>query len=396
MDIEQALSEAETHIRQNQTAQARKILGEIIRAAPQNEEAWILSAQVSDKPEQVRYCLQRAIAINPTSSRARLLLDRLQQPQVPEPSISSSQPEPDTQSDLVTQPEPVTQSEPDTLPQEDLLSSVAMADGTATIGPNPQNQNMEPAGNTTGTQVGAPEVPAVPAQTVPVPSDTTAKDTGGAIRTAAQSARPGKKRKRPTRWLQRAFIIAATACLWAPWILMQDGSNAPRTLTGAQILLQSYSSISPDVVIASLAALALLVLMFFRFKSAATQKWGERAAIALVPLAALPSLDLISSYYAGSNGILALRWGVWLNCAFYLLIGLAALINARRLGNLGRSELSTAPAGRVFTWLFTLGDILAFLWIEIVFKFSGKLPNIGTAFPSFILLFLGALLSLFV
>ena len=65
MDIEQALSQAELYIRQNQTTQARTILGEILRGNPENEEAWILSAQVSDKPEQVMYCLQQAIRINP-------------------------------------------------------------------------------------------------------------------------------------------------------------------------------------------------------------------------------------------------------------------------------------------------------------------------------------------
>ena len=61
MDIEQALSQAELYIRQNQTAQARATLGEILHDNPQNEEAWILSAQVSDKPEQVLYCLRQAV-----------------------------------------------------------------------------------------------------------------------------------------------------------------------------------------------------------------------------------------------------------------------------------------------------------------------------------------------
>jgi len=52
MDIEQALSQAELNIRQNLTTQARTTLEEILRDNPQNEEAWILSAQVSDKPSR--------------------------------------------------------------------------------------------------------------------------------------------------------------------------------------------------------------------------------------------------------------------------------------------------------------------------------------------------------
>ena len=100
MDIEESLSQADLYIRQNQTAQARAILGQILRDNPQNEEAWILSAQVSDKPEQVIYCLRQALGINP-ASRARLLLERLQLPQTPPAPVISSQPEsqplPDTQ-----------------------------------------------------------------------------------------------------------------------------------------------------------------------------------------------------------------------------------------------------------------------------------------------------------
>ena len=79
MEIAEALSQAELYIRHHQTAEARTILGEIIREDPKNEEAWILSAQVSDKPEQVLFCLHRAIEINPLSSHARILLDKLQQ-----------------------------------------------------------------------------------------------------------------------------------------------------------------------------------------------------------------------------------------------------------------------------------------------------------------------------
>jgi hypothetical protein len=97
--------------------------------------------------------------------------------------------------------------------------------------------------------------------------------------------------------LQRVFTIAASASLLAPWIF--DG-NTSRTLSGAQVLLGPiFSPLGVDVGIASLALLTSLVLpllMFFRFRSAATQKWGERATIALAPLASVLCLDMLSFF----------------------------------------------------------------------------------------------------
>jgi hypothetical protein len=148
-----------------------------------------------------------------------------------------------------------------------------------------------------------------------------------------------------------------------------------------------------DEVIAILAALALPILIFFCFQSSATQKWGERATIALAPLAALLSLDLISSFYAGLTGILELRWGIWACCTFYSLAGFTALINALRLGRLSRAELSSARAGMLFTWLCSLSDILAILVTIVGLAMIGKFSLVGIAFP-FIWLAFGALLSL--
>jgi hypothetical protein len=344
------------YIRQNQTAQARTILGEILDEFPQNEEAWILSAQVSDKREQVLYCLRRAVKINPTSSRVRFLLDRLQQPQIPGASIFT--------------PQPAAPPVPDTQPHRALPPAVAMPSQTTPV--RSGTQNVGTGGNATDTYGMVP-----------------GRSTGPAALPAAQV----KKGKRPTRWLPRIFTIAGTACLWAPWIIIQTGDNSTRTLTGVQVLLEALLfSLGLDVAIAALAIPVLPLLIFFRFKSGAAQKWGERATIALVPLAALLSLDLISSFYAGSTGIVELRWGIWLSCAFYSLAGLTAFINARRLGNISRPELATARAGRIFTWLFSIGDILAILVTVIGLVLLGKFSVIGIALP-FIWLFLGALLS---
>jgi hypothetical protein len=133
--------------------------------------------------------------------------------------------------------------------------------------------------------------------------------------------------------------------------------------------------------------------VFFRFPSAATQKWAERTTIALAPLAAVLSLDLISFYYAGLTSAVELRWGIWAGCLFYSLAGLAALISARRLGTVRRAELYAAWPGWIFTWLVCLGDILAILVTLAGLAVIGKFSLIGIAFP-FVWLFLGGMLSL--
>ena len=355
MDIEQALSQAELFIRQNQISQARMILGEILGDNPLNEEAWILSAQVSDKPEQVRYCLRQAIKINPVSSRARLLLDRLQLPESPASAVPSTQPAPSPLPD--TQPHQAIHPA-DATPEETTRSSDA-------------SWYFEPDDSSAADQ-----------SVVPV----TAEDPAARLETS----------KRPNRWLQRIFTIAASLCLLAPWIFY--GSTS-RTLSGLQFML--IVILSPPGVnwvivgLAFLACLVLLLLMFFRFQSGATQKWAERATIALAPLASVLALELISFYYAGLTSKVELRWGIWAACAFYSLAGLSALIGARRLGGVQRSEISSAWPGRIFTWLFSLGDLLAILvtMIGLVLGKYGFIEiGIGLAFPC-VWLFLGAVLS---
>jgi tetratricopeptide (TPR) repeat protein len=375
MDIEESLSQADLYIRQNQVAQARTILGQILRDNPQNEEAWILSAQVSDKPEQAIYCLRQALGINP-ASRARLLLERLRLPQTPPAPVISSQPEsqplPDTQPMRAIHPAAV---KPEEVAPSTVDSGFAGPDDNATEVPDmsPAVPELQPDVATLPSM--PPYVPATPAEP-PAPQAAT--------------------RKRPRRWLQRVFTIAASASLFAPWIFIQKGASSSSLLSGAQVLLGPiFSPLGVDVGISSLALLACLVLpllMFFRFKSAATQKWGERATIALAPLASVLCLDMISFFYAGLTNDVVLRWGIWASCGFYSLAGLTALINARRLGNVNRTQLYAARAGWIFTWLFSFGDILALLVTMVGLVLVGKFSLIGISAP-FIWLCLGALLS---
>jgi len=108
MDIQVALYRAELFIQNDGKAEARPILAEILRDDPGNEKAWILSAQVSEVPDEIRYCLQRAIEINPNSLQAKILLARLQQPRVSLPG------QPASKSEQIT--EPLRPDLPDTQP----------------------------------------------------------------------------------------------------------------------------------------------------------------------------------------------------------------------------------------------------------------------------------------
>ena len=107
MNIEQLLSHAKFYIYQDQKELAREILVAILREDPNNAEAWILSAQVSDKLEQVLYCLRRASSINPEELEAhpnapqiRALIEKLQQPLAPVQSTLASPSVPITEHEL--------------------------------------------------------------------------------------------------------------------------------------------------------------------------------------------------------------------------------------------------------------------------------------------------------
>jgi len=357
MDIEQALSQAELFIRQNQTSQARMLLGEILHEDAKNEEAWILSAQVSDKPEQVLYCLRQAIKINPASSRARFLLERLQPSQTTR--TTSALPN--------LTPEPLPETQPVQPPAEAQPEQAARYNYDFSF-PESEDYVEEMAA---AAPLAAQE-PAVPLRAQPA------------------------AHRRPSRWLPRIFVFIASFCLFAPWVYMVSNGTINRTLTGIQILLGPILSRNgADIGIASLALLAavvLLMLMLFRFESAAAQKWAERSTIALVPLASMLALDLTSFYYARLTSGVALAWGLWASSFFYTLAGLAALLNARLVGKVTRVELSRAWAGWIFTWLFSLGDVLAIVVTMLGMVMTGKFSLIGIGLP-FIWLLMGALLS---
>lgn len=129
MDLQVALYRAELFIQNDGKAEARPILVDILREDPVNEKAWILSAQVSDVPDEIRYCLQKAIEINPNSLQAKVMLARLQK------SRQSIPGQPVSKSEQIT--EPLGPELPDTqpvfppVPQPHPVSMMAIPSSTA-------------------------------------------------------------------------------------------------------------------------------------------------------------------------------------------------------------------------------------------------------------------------
>lgn len=55
-----------------------RLLSEVLRANPRNEQAWLWMANTVSNPDQKRLCLQNALAINPVNALARQALARLE------------------------------------------------------------------------------------------------------------------------------------------------------------------------------------------------------------------------------------------------------------------------------------------------------------------------------
>jgi len=79
------LDQAIEAIQSGQKAQGLVILARLVSQEPRNERAWLWLASCVDEPERRRYCLQRALDINPASEAGRQLLAELDAPATPPP-----------------------------------------------------------------------------------------------------------------------------------------------------------------------------------------------------------------------------------------------------------------------------------------------------------------------
>jgi hypothetical protein len=92
-------------------AQARAILGEVLRKDPRHDRAWVLMSKIAEQPEYAVYCLNQALIANPGNEEAREALARL----VPESVMYPLPPSPPTRHGI--QPLPDDQPEPQAVKQ---------------------------------------------------------------------------------------------------------------------------------------------------------------------------------------------------------------------------------------------------------------------------------------
>ncbi|HMO59120.1 MAG TPA: hypothetical protein PKC19_17335 [Roseiflexaceae bacterium] len=62
-------------VHNNDRQRAMQLFSTILRHDPRNEVAWVWLARVVDDPERRRYCLERALALNPANSEVQRLLN---------------------------------------------------------------------------------------------------------------------------------------------------------------------------------------------------------------------------------------------------------------------------------------------------------------------------------
>ena len=92
--VKEALEKGIRAARRGRKEPAQRLLGQVVQAEPNNEEAWLWLARVIDQPADRAACLQRVIEINPNNSWAAEQLAELQSQPVeanaaPTPSMST-------------------------------------------------------------------------------------------------------------------------------------------------------------------------------------------------------------------------------------------------------------------------------------------------------------------
>ncbi|HKZ78905.1 MAG TPA: hypothetical protein VJ124_11435 [Pyrinomonadaceae bacterium] len=86
MDTKAALEQATKAAQGGNISLAQSILAGIVKQEPNNETAWLMLADLLEKPEQSIYCVERVLKINPSNVLARERLAKLQVvPQVETP-----------------------------------------------------------------------------------------------------------------------------------------------------------------------------------------------------------------------------------------------------------------------------------------------------------------------
>jgi hypothetical protein len=85
MPISPELQQAIDAAKAGDRVTARRILKQVLREDQNNETAWFLYAQVTDKPEHAVSSLKKVLEINPYNERARKMLDQMTPKEAPKP-----------------------------------------------------------------------------------------------------------------------------------------------------------------------------------------------------------------------------------------------------------------------------------------------------------------------
>ena len=80
---EDQLQQAINLFKEEKKEEASKVLTALLEQEPGNELAWLWLAACTAHPEERRYCLEKALEINPENQKARTALERMQPPAAP-------------------------------------------------------------------------------------------------------------------------------------------------------------------------------------------------------------------------------------------------------------------------------------------------------------------------
>jgi hypothetical protein len=85
------LSAAIKVIKSGDKATGRRLLAEILKEDPSNETSWIWLATCVEEVERKKYCLQKALVINPDNQTYKIALEQLELP--PQSNLGDTHPE---------------------------------------------------------------------------------------------------------------------------------------------------------------------------------------------------------------------------------------------------------------------------------------------------------------
>ncbi|HWQ14088.1 MAG TPA: tetratricopeptide repeat protein, partial [Roseiflexaceae bacterium] len=77
MTDDEYLAQGLAALQAGDNSRARRLLGQAVRSNPQDDRVWLGLARAFDEPARRRYCLERCLALNPTSEEARAALEQL-------------------------------------------------------------------------------------------------------------------------------------------------------------------------------------------------------------------------------------------------------------------------------------------------------------------------------